>query len=129
MAHALSLECEGKAHLVELLRIVVSITTDMGTVLGLSGVVAEGPAGVWRHFADTLQPQSGVLAADGSGDLDDEPGRPTTQFLDAAAMPVPGIHHVLDMWTADVHLDITGWTRSLGELKAITDVLVESRAT
>jgi hypothetical protein len=83
----------GNAALQQLLASTASVTTDMGTELGLAGALK---GDFWAWFQESVQP-SAMECDTGACDID-------SPYMFARALPVAGILHTIDNLTHDIHL-------------------------
>ena len=129
LLHTLRLEC-GEA-VDGMLATLLCLTTDMGAELGLAEAVSTG--GLWSIIQPALQ-QPALEVDDGvGGDGGDGGGghglvvRGPADAHDAHVLPrcipIPGIQHILDNLTADIHGVMVGWPRFVEELSAVCDIL------
>jgi hypothetical protein len=78
----------------------VSCTTDLGTEAGIADIAS---AGFWSHFHELCKPQT--LSSD-VGEIPpelDEPLAAARDHLFQHALPVPGLLHIMDNLTKDIH--------------------------
>ena len=100
LCHALHLETGSVHSLDAMLNSVVSCTTDLGTEAGIADIAS---AGFWSHFHELCKPQT--LSSD-VGEIPpelDEPLAAARDHLFQHALPVPGLLHIMDNLTKDIH--------------------------
>ena len=99
LMHSLSLETDGMGHLQTVLQNTVTLTTDMGVEMGIAGAVHGKSAGAYAWFVDGLEP-AGATADDGEW----QPAASDSgAFVFERAVPIPGLLHILDNITEDLH--------------------------
>ena len=129
--HSLRMSCDSDAKLQDMANHTFSVTTDMGTELGLSDAV--GCAELWSYFTPALPGMPGGPAAEVL-----EPDEGTVQELAPAAVarqlqdhvfpmsiPIPGLCHILDNATHDLLDSLPGWGDYLPHLQTMTDLLCQ----
>ena len=126
ICHSVRLECRSQDQLEAALSRCVSITTDMGTELGLSDVI-KGTFSEW--FPEALRAVHSI-ECDAGGDSvsavaqESGPGPGMTAFMFGRAIPVPGLLHVLDNATQQINQkSLKFWPRFENHLRCLCKLL------
>ena len=132
LLHAMAHEASSMQSLGSNMDRVVAFCTDMGTELGLAGVVSGSGQcfAEWFQSAFSSQGQDGGLAedrGDAGGDLEFLAGglaNADRTHLFQRALPIPGLLHILDNCTAEVHLKgMTHWSKFFTSLRAVCSIM------